>query len=167
MVTRLKSITQDKAAEVRTDVYSREKRSQVMSKVPSFNTRPEMAVRRNLHSLGFRFRLHKKNLPGKPDIVLLRHRSIVLVHGCFWHHHKGCKKSKLPASNADFWRKKILRNAQRDSRNIAALKRLGWRVLIVWECEIRDPAHLRKLKRFFRSTLQTDSNRKLTNLVEG
>lgn len=133
---------------MRTDVYSQEKRSEVMSKVHSSNTRPELAVRRNLHSLGFRFRLHKKNLPGKPDIVLPRHRSIILVHGCFWHHHVQCGKFKLPVSNAAFWRSKILRNVQRDKQNISELKRLGWRVLVIWECEIRTSRYLGKLKRF-------------------
>lgn len=137
-------------SELRTDVYSREKRSEVMSKVRSTDTRPELTVRRNLHSLGFRFRLHKKNLPGKPDIVLTRHRAIVFVHGCFWHHHTQCQKSKLPVSNADFWRNKILRNTRRDKQNISKLKRLGWRVLVIWECEIRTARYISKVKRFFR-----------------
>src|ERR1044071_7234098 len=106
-----------------------------MSKVRSFDTRPELVVRRNLHSLGFRFRLHSKNLPGRPDIVLPRHRSIILIHGCFWHHHSECGKSKLPTSNAQFWKNKILKNVKRDERNILELRGLGWRVLVIWECE--------------------------------
>lgn len=137
-------------AELGTDVYSREKRSEVMSKVRSFDTRPELVIRKHLHSLGFRFRLHRKNLPGKPDIVLTRHRAIVLVHGCFWHHHTHCRKSKLPVSNADFWRNKILRNVRRDKQNISELKRLRWRVLVIWECEIRTARYMSKLKRFLR-----------------
>lgn len=140
----------DRKAELGTDVYSREKRSEVMSKVRSSNTRPELAVRRKLHSLGFRFRLHGKNLPGKPDIVLPKHRSIVLVHGCFWHHHTACGKSKLPTSNAGFWRRKIFRNVRRDKQNISKLKRLEWRVLVIWECEIKTARYISKLKRFLR-----------------
>lgn len=130
------------------DVYSREKRSEVMSKVRSSNTGLEMAVRRKLHSLGFRYRLHGKDLPGKPDIVLPKYRSVIFVHGCFWHHHVGCPKSKLPVSNADFWRKKIFRNVQRDEQNIYELERLGWRAVAVWECEVRTGVYVDKLIRF-------------------
>lgn len=130
------------------DVYSREKRSEVMSKVRSSDTGPEMIVRKKLHSLGFRFRLHGKHLPGKPDIILPKHRSVVFVHGCFWHHHSGCPKSKLPATNADFWRKKIFRNVQRDEQVVSDLRQLGWRVLVVWECEIRTGVYLEKVNGF-------------------
>ena len=132
------------------DIYSREKRSEVMSKVRSSGTGPELTVRRQLHSQGFRFRLHDKELPGKPDIVLPKYRSVVFVHGCFWHHHTGCPKSKLPTSNAEFWTEKILANVRRDRRNISELKRLGWRVLVIWECDIRTGKYLGKLNRFFR-----------------
>lgn len=132
------------------DVYSREKRSEVMSKVRSSNTGPEMIVRRKLHSLGFRYRLHGKDLPGKPDIILPKHRSVVFVHGCFWHHHTDCPKSKLPTSNADFWEKKIFRNVRRDEQAVSELRQLGWRVLIIWECEIRTGSYLTKLDDFLR-----------------
>jgi DNA mismatch endonuclease (patch repair protein) len=135
------------------DVYSSEKRSEVMSKVRSSDTGPEMIVRRKLHSLGFRFRLYSKKLPGKPDIVLPKYRSVVLVHGCFWHHHTECPKSRLPASNAEFWRNKILRNVRRDEQNIAELIRLGWRVLVIWECEIKNGSYMESLNKF----LQRDS----------
>lgn len=130
------------------DVYSKEKRSEVMSKVPSSNTGPEMLVRRQLHALGVRFRLHRADLPGKPDIVLPKYSSVIFVHGCFWHHHRGCKKSALPTSNVEFWTKKIGNNVRRDRRNAAALRRLGWRVLVIWECQIRTGTHLPKLNRF-------------------
>lgn len=140
------------------DVYSKEKRSEVMSKVPSTHTGPELLVRKQLHSLGIRFRLHREDLPGKPDIVLPKYGSVVFVHGCFWHHHKGCKKSKMPTSNVEFWDRKIGNNVKRDRRNAAALRRLGWRVLVIWECQIRTGAHLSKLARFLRgSKLGTSS----------
>lgn len=117
------------------DIYEPEKRSQIMAAVRTRHTAPELVVRRLLHSLGYRFRLHRDDLPGNPDIVLPRHRAAILVHGCFWHHHKRCKKAKLPATNREFWRRKILRNVQRDKANIQDLERLGWRVMVVWECE--------------------------------
>jgi DNA mismatch endonuclease (patch repair protein) len=119
------------------DIYNRKKRSEIMSKVRAIDTKPEMVVRRILYLLGYRFRLHRQDLPGKPDIILPRYRSVVLVHGCFWHHHARCGKSKLPATNVKFWTDKILRNVQRDQQAIAKLRRSGWRVLVVWECEAR------------------------------
>ena len=119
------------------DIYGRSKRSEVMAKVRSEDTAAEMAVRRILHSLGYRYRLHSKDLPGRPDIVLPRHSAIVFVHGCFWHHHQSCGKSKLPRSNAEFWEKKILANVRRDKRNMSQLRESGWRVLVVWECETK------------------------------
>jgi DNA mismatch endonuclease (patch repair protein) len=118
------------------DVYSPEKRSQVMAKVRSINTGPELIVRRRLHALGFRFRLHAKDLPGKPDIVLPRYRSVIFVHGCFWHSHVECSKAKLPVSNKEFWRKKIARNVERDEQACLLLKQRGWRVFVLWECAI-------------------------------
>lgn len=108
-----------------------------MARVKATDSTPELTVRHLLHSLGYRYRLHRDNLPGKPDIVLPKHKSVIFVHGCFWHHHKGCKKSKLPETNADFWRKKILDNVARDKRNIHQLVRTGWKVLVLWECQIR------------------------------
>ncbi|WP_275250547.1 very short patch repair endonuclease [Vandammella animalimorsus] len=113
------------------------------------NTPPELRVRRVLHAIGYRYRLHRKDLPGTPDIVLPRHRKIVLVHGCFWHGHENCKKSKLPTNNAKIWATKIKGNRLRDQRNIAALNTLGWEVLIIWECETRDPLCLEALLRDF------------------
>ena len=131
------------------DIYSREKRSEIMSKVRSQSTGPEIIVRKYLHSLGFRFRLHSKKLPGTPDIVLRKYQSVIFVHGCFWHHHKGCRRSKMPSSNMEFWDTKISTNIRRDKRNTSKLKQLGWRVLIIWECETKNEALAVKLPRFF------------------
>lgn len=106
------------------------------------NTAPELRVRRVLHAMGYRFRLHRKDLPGTPDIVLPRHRKIVLVHGCFWHGHEKCKRATRPMNNADIWATKIEGNRQRDQRDLVALSALGWNVHVVWECEVRNTAHL-------------------------
>jgi DNA mismatch endonuclease (patch repair protein) len=136
------------------DIYSREKRSELMSKVRTAGTTPELIVRRTLHSLGFRFRLHGKYLPGKPDIVLPKYHSVIFVHGCFWHHHRHCKKSKLPQSNAEFWRAKIHKNVERDSLKIAELIKLGWRVLVIWECETKNRSFEAKLSTFFATQIK-------------
>src|SRR5947209_5891081 len=119
------------------DIYSREKRSELMSKVRTANTSPEIIVRRQLHSLGFRFRLHGKTLPGKPDIILPKYKIIIFVHGCFWHHHRNCPKSKLPTTNKEFWSEKIASNVTRDAKKTAALRKLGWHVFVIWECETK------------------------------
>ena len=120
-----------------TDVVSSEKRSQMMSGIRSKDTRPEMIVRRALHARGFRYRLHVKDLPGKPDLVFPRYRSVVMVHGCFWHGHS-CHLFKVPSTRTEFWLAKIGRNRERDAEVRQALAGLGWRVLEVWECELRD-----------------------------
>jgi DNA mismatch endonuclease (patch repair protein) len=133
------------------DRVSSEVRSAIMRAVKSRHTGPEMIVRRAAHAMGFRFRLHDGKLPGKPDIVLRRHRSAILVHGCFWHGH-ACAKGRLPKSNRKFWTEKIARNRLRDSQAIAALRRLGWKTLVVWQCQTRDSSMLRrKLERFLGS----------------
>lgn len=119
------------------DVFSTEERSQIMARVKSKNTKPEMLVRSLIHHMGFRFRLHHDKLPGKPDIVLPRHKKIVLVHGCFWHQHPGCSQAERPTSNTEYWNKKLDRNMERDKKNKAELERLGWQVLTLWECEIK------------------------------
>ncbi len=134
------------------DIYSREKRSEIMSKVRTKGTNPETIVRKKLHALGFRFRLHAQKLPGKPDIVLPKHQSVVFVHGCFWHHHKGCSKSKMPSTNTEFWETKISANVQRDKRNISQLKRLGLRVFIVWECEAKAGSFSVRLAKFLKNS---------------
>ena len=113
-----------------------------MRRVKSTDTAPEMAVRQALHAAGLRYRLHKADLPGKPDVVLTRHRTIVFVHGCFFHSHHGCGRARIPATRQDYWIPKLARNAARDRRNEAALNAAGWKVLVVWECELRDSARL-------------------------
>lgn len=120
------------------DVFSKEKRSEIMSRIKGGNTKPELIVRSLLHRLGYRFRLHRKDLPGKPDIVLPRHKKVVFVNGCFWHGHEGCKRSSIPSSNTEFWETKIKKNIERDKTKIRELKRLGWKVLIIWQCRIKD-----------------------------
>ena len=120
------------------DIYSQNKRSEIMARVPATGTRPEHLVRRISHRLGFRFRLRRTDLPGKPDLVFPRHRKVVFVHGCFWHGHMRCRKAKRPATNKVFWERKLTRNAQRDQENVDALTKAGWGVLIIWECETRN-----------------------------
>jgi DNA mismatch endonuclease, patch repair protein len=131
------------------DVHTPAQRSYNMSRIRDRDTRPEMIVRSIVHRLGYRYRLHKSDLPGKPDVVFVRHRKIIDVHGCFFHMHS-CKYGKVePATNVEFWRTKRLSNVTRDRRNLLALKREGWRVMIVWECETRDSYRLaKKLARF-------------------
>lgn len=123
------------------DVVSKEARSRMMSGIRSKDTRPELFVRKGLHALGFRFRLHDKRLPGKPDIVLPRYRAAVFVHGCFWHGHD-CHLFKTPKTRADFWAPKIASNQQRDRDAYEALSRLGWRIAEVWECATKGKTRL-------------------------
>lgn len=125
------------------DVFSKEKRTQIMSRISDKNTMPEKLVRSLLHNLGFRFRLHRKDLPGKPDITLPKYKKVIFVHGCFWHGHKGCSRSKRPISNVDFWNKKLDKNIARDKANVIALKKACWGVLIVWACEVNDTNKLK------------------------
>lgn len=127
-----------KKARGMTDVYSQEKRSQVMRRVRAKNTGPEMRVRSALHRSGYRFRLHKGDLPGKPDIVLPRYHTVIFVNGCFWHQHPGCRKATIPQNNRRFWKKKLTRTVERDEQNRAALRDLGWNIITIWECEMHD-----------------------------
>ena len=132
-----------------TDVLSPRQRSFNMSRIRNRDTRPEKQVRTIVHRLGYRYRLHQKNLPGRPDIVLTRYHKIIDVRGCFFHMHK-CKYGiVVPATNAEFWHSKRLSNVERDSRNSKVLKKTGWRVLIVWECQTRDKTKLEGLLRKF------------------
>jgi DNA mismatch endonuclease (patch repair protein) len=124
------------------DTISREYRSEIMSRVGAKDTKPEMVVRRMLHAAGYRYRLHAKDLPGKPDLVFPARRKVVFINGCFWHRHRGCAHARLPKSRTEFWTEKLERNRERDERNVEALRELGWEVLTVWECEVRDPATL-------------------------
>lgn len=118
------------------DHLSVEKRSWNMSRIRSKDTIPEMHVRSALHRAGYRFRLHVKDLPGKPDIVLPKHKTVIFVHGCFWHRHKGCSRATTPSTNQEYWQQKFKRNVERDKREQAELKKLGWKVIVVWECEV-------------------------------
>lgn len=119
------------------DIVSSQKRSDMMKKVPQKDTSPEIFVRKALHSVGLRFRIHVKNLPGTPDIVLPKYKVAILVHGCFWHFHNECKLAKIPESNREEWRIKLERNVMRDREQIHQLQKLGWRVIIIWSCAIR------------------------------
>lgn len=121
------------------NVLDDEARRKMMAGFTSKNTKPEMVVRRALHRLGFRFRLHRRDLPGKPDILLPRHRLAILVHGCFWHQHTGCRDARIPRTRQDYWSAKFKRNLERDEQTVLALTELGWRVAVIWECEARRP----------------------------
>ncbi len=131
------------------DRLSKEHRSWLMGRVGSKDTAPELVVRSLLHRMGYRFRLHAPDLPGKPDIVLPRHGRVVFVHGCFWHRHRGCRLATTPKTRKRFWEDKFRRNVERDLRNVRRLRRAGWGVATVWECETKDPEKLeRRLARF-------------------
>ena len=120
------------------DMFDQQKRSEIMSKVHSNDTTPEIQVRRLLHSMGYRFRLHRQDLPGKPDIVLPKYKTAIFVHGCFWHGCPTCRHAQIrPQTNVEYWNKKLDRTMARDKENQARLEALGWRVLVVWECETR------------------------------
>ena len=134
------------------DSWTEEQRSRVMSRVKNKNTKPEVQVRSMLHGMGYRFRLHRRDLPGAPGVVLPRHRKAIFVHGCFWHSHD-CPRGKRPSSRQEFWNAKLDANVERDQANREALEEQGWRVLTVWECELKDPDIVReKLRRFMEDT---------------
>ena len=115
-----------------------EQRSRNMSAIKSKNTKPEIKVRKVLHSLGYRFRLHRKDLPGSPDIVLPKYKTVIFVHGCFWHRHENCKYASTPKTRQEFWEAKFRENINRDKLNQENLSSKGWKIIIVWECEIKD-----------------------------
>ena len=118
-------------------------RSRNMAAIRARDTSPELKVRSLLHHLGYRFRLHRRDLPGSPDIVLSKHRTVVFVHGCFWHRHRDCRYTTTPKSRADFWARKFERNVERDHCQQKQLKEMGWSVMVIWECELRDLPSLR------------------------
>ncbi len=120
------------------DTISKEARSMNMAAIRAKDTLPEMKVRSLIHSLGYRYRLHRKDLPGKPDIVLRKYKTVIFVHGCFWHHHKNCKRANWPKSNQEYWIPKIKRNVERDKKHTKELKKLGWKVITIWECETKN-----------------------------
>jgi DNA mismatch endonuclease, patch repair protein len=119
------------------DVHEPETRSYNMSQISGKDTKPEMIVRKFLHANGFRYRLHVKDLPGKPDLVLPKYNSVIFVHGCFWHAHEGCKFFKIPQTRTEWWREKLFGNKLRDEKRISELKDIGWNVIAVWECELK------------------------------
>lgn len=120
-----------------------------MARVRSKDTAPELIVRKIVHALGYRFRLHRKDLPGRPDLVLPRHHAVIFVHGCFWHRHHDCRRASLPKSRTEFWRSKLARNSERDAIAQRQLRAAGWRVLVVWECQTKNLDRLRgRLSKF-------------------
>jgi DNA mismatch endonuclease, patch repair protein len=133
----------------RMDIVSSAKRSQMMSGIRGKDTKPEIAVRKAAHSLGYRFRLNRRDLPGSPDIVFPGRKTALFVHGCYWHRHEGCKRCYTPKSNIEFWERKFENNVSRDNRVQKELEQMGWQVAIVWECEVSSPDGLRgKLKAY-------------------
>lgn len=131
------------------DTVTPARRSEIMGRVRSRDTKPEMVVRRIVHAMGYRYRLHAKDLPGKPDLVFRSHKKAVFVHGCFWHRHAKCSLARVPKTRQDFWLAKLDANRQRDMRNERALQDTGWDVLTIWECELRDIAQLKTRIRGF------------------
>lgn len=121
-----------------TDNVSPEIRSQIMARVTSKDTKPEMVVRRLVHCLGYRYRLHRSDLPGRPDLVFPSRRKVIFVNGCFWHNHANCAKVRIPKSNRDYWVAKIKRNGERDKRNLTLLQENGWHAETIWECQLND-----------------------------
>ena len=131
------------------DSLSQEERSEIMARVRSKNTRPELAVRKLVFALGYRYRLHAKALPGCPDLVFRPRRKAIFVHGCFWHRHANCALARMPKSRIDFWTAKLEGNRRRDTRNKRELGRQGWKVLTIWECQLRGAASLEeRIRRF-------------------
>lgn len=138
------------------DRLSSEVRSALMGRIRARDTQPELTVRRLLHSMGYRYRLHRRDLPGNPDLVLHGRRKVIFVHGCFWHQHSGCRHNRVPDSNRDYWEPKLARNVRRDREARTALVDMGWDVMIVWECETSEQRGLRK-------RLQQFLNRRVEN----
>jgi DNA mismatch endonuclease (patch repair protein) len=131
------------------DNLSAAERSKIMARVRSKDSRPEMLVRRLVYAQGYRYRLHARDLPGCPDLVFRRREKVIFVHGCFWHRHQGCALARMPKSRLDFWEPKLEANKQRDARNKRKLAREGWKVLTIWECQLKDTARLeRTIRRF-------------------
>jgi DNA mismatch endonuclease (patch repair protein) len=127
------------------DIISEERRSWNMSRIKGKDTKPELVVRSILHKMGYRFRLHRKDLPGTPDIVLPKYKTVIFLHGCFWHRHKGCKYAYTPKSRVKFWKDKFAETVKRDKQHLKQLKENGWEVFIVWECETKDMDKLKKI----------------------
>lgn len=136
------------------DIMTVAERSRNMSLIHGKNTRPEMQVRRLVHSMGYRYRLHVRHLPGKPDLVFSGKRKVIFVHGCFWHLHANCQVGRIPKTRIEFWTEKLQKNVERDKRNHAELHKLGWDVLVVWECEMSNSQRMQKLTRRLKKFLE-------------
>ncbi|NLL15241.1 MAG: DNA mismatch endonuclease Vsr [Fibrobacter sp.] len=136
------------------DIFSKTKRSDIMSKISGKETKPEVLVRKYLFAEGFRYRKNVKDLPGKPDIVLPKYKTVVFVNGCFWHGHKNCKKSALPTSNTQFWKEKISKNILRDSENVQKLINMGYKVLTIWQCELTAKTREKSLNKLIKHIIQ-------------
>ncbi|WP_312439688.1 DNA mismatch endonuclease Vsr [Janthinobacterium sp.] len=147
------------------DVVDAATRSRMMSGIQSKNTKPEMTVRRYLHAQGFRYRLHARDLPGSPDLLLPKYRVAIFVHGCFWHRHTGCRYATQPASNIERWKTKFQSNVERDVKNLAALQEKGWRVLVIWECELKRES-LDRLQRLAREISQKNVDQPPSSVSE-
>ena len=142
------------------DTLSKEKRSWNMSRIRGKDTKPEIAVRSLLHGMGYRFRLHRKDLPGKPDIVLPKHNTVIFVHGCFWHRHEGCEYAYMPKSRIGFWSDKFKGTVKRDKKHRKELNDLGWKVHVIWECEVKS---IEILRRKIKSIFKDNKNKRLKN----
>jgi DNA mismatch endonuclease (patch repair protein) len=136
-----------------TDHVTRARRSAMMAAVHGKNTTPELLVRSAAHRLGLRFRLHSERLPGRPDLVFPKWKTVVFVNGCFWHGHKGCSRAKLPKSRVAFWRRKLAENVRRDAKNYERLGALGWRVVVLWQCELGRPGTLERATNLLKKRL--------------
>lgn len=128
------------------DRHTPEQRHRNMAAVKGKNTKPEIVVRKLLHKLGYRFRLHRKDLPGRPDIVLPKYKTVIFIHGCFWHRHPNCKYASTPSTNTEFWEKKLEENVRRDREDVDKLDKLGWRVITIWSCELKNRDIYNKLR---------------------
>ena len=143
-----------------TDLMSAEKRSYVMSRIRSKNTGLELAVRRMVFAMGYRYRLYAKGLPGRPDIAFLGRKKVIFIHGCFWHQHQKCPMGTPPSSNLAYWGPKLSRNVERDRENLASLKRNGWKALVIWECQMQKPTKVKaRICRFLGSRMQKNIER--------
>ncbi|EAB2330837.1 DNA mismatch endonuclease Vsr [Salmonella enterica subsp. enterica serovar Cerro] len=144
------------------DTLTPEERSGRMSRVRARDTKPEMKLRRLIHGMGFRYRLHRRDLPGKPDLVFPGRRSIIFMHGCFWHRHEGCGLARLPKSKRAFWSAKLEANKERDQKNISTLEAAGWRVLVIWECQLRDEGGVREVVKEFLTNYKRENNNEIS-----
>ena len=148
------------------DIKSPTQRSWNMSRIRSQDTKPELLIRSFLYQRGFRFRLHEKSLPGSPDIVLPKYKTVIEIRGCFWHRHPGCKVATTPSSNVDFWNTKFERNVARDKKNEVAINNLGWNLIVVWGCQVRNKAILNRLPARIKAGIFKAPRQKLNVKIE-